>query len=185
MTLLFLSALAIFSWQTSSAPRQLVNCSTHRIEIPAMLMNSSTLPVRLDSARAECSLGESSLDYSVVNTSKQQIQRIEFRIFILDPAGKVLEVKEGISATKIKGGSTQLDRVIIKGMLERTSQLLFAVNKVITEAGVWQIDDPSLDALVRKQLFAQPDTGISATFEANAIVSGLERGQIFKLSWAT
>ena len=52
---------------------------------------------------------------------------------------------------------------------------------MITDAGVWHIDVPSLEALVRNQLFAQPDTGISATFEANAIVSDRDRSQILEL----
>lgn len=85
------------------------------------------------------------------------------------------------STTQIRSGATEHVSATVKEMFGSQKQLLVVVNKVVTDVGVWQIDEPLLESLIRKQYLPQADTGINAVFEPNVIVNAHDRREIFKL----
>src|SRR5689334_25172750 len=94
MIQLLLTVLLLLTGQTFDRPQRIISHPPDTPSPQIMVMNSSALPVRIDTARPESLTLDTWIAYSVSNTSREQVNSIELRIFIVDSMGKLVDIKQ-------------------------------------------------------------------------------------------
>lgn len=182
MISLLLAVLLVISGGISVGASPLVTGPSQGIKSAVTPINTSGMPVRINTATLEDSVSDSWLDYSISNISGEDIRDIELRVFVADSEGKLVKAKEGFSAARIAAGATQNDRTRIKGIAGAQSPYLVAVSKVVTTLGVWQVDTSASEKAIRERLNRKPEVTIRVSFEPHLIISDSDRAQILELA---
>lgn len=154
---------------------------SQRLNVTISPFNPSGMPVRINTATAENSVGASWVEYSVTNLSGEEIHGIHLRLFTADSQGKLIKVRDSFSGESIAARATQMDRAQVKGTVKPQMISFIAVIKVITESGVWKVDDSALETAIQSKLNHLPEVTPSATFQSNASIAEGDRGKIFEL----
>jgi hypothetical protein len=165
------------SAKTSSIPP----AKPHWQKVKLTPFNVEGVPVRINKATAENSVGASWIEYSVTNVSGEEMLGIYLRVFVADSDGKLIRIRDTFSGEKIAAGSTQYDRAQIGHTVKEGMISFLAVRKVIGNSGVWQVDDSELEAAIQSRFSQQPELGLDVTFQPNAPITDSDRKQIFEL----
>lgn len=163
--------------KTSSIP----DAKPHWQKVILTPFNVEGVPVKINKATAENSVGASWIEYSVTNISGEEIRGIYLRVFMADSAGKLIRERDSFSGEKIAASSTQNDRAQLGHTVKEGMISFLAVSKVIGNSGVWQVDDSKLEAAIQAKLSQQPELRLDVTFQPNAAITDSDRKQIFEL----
>jgi hypothetical protein len=151
------------------------------IKLSITPINVSGLPVRITGVSAERSLQTIWFNYSINNTSTEDINRVDLRVFITDSDGTLISTQDTTDSDRIVAGATQKGKTFIKTTIGAKGLTLLAVTRVVTHSGIWQVDQASLEAAVRSGLSCERECHIGATFEPHVVVTDSDRIQIFEV----
>jgi hypothetical protein len=143
--------------------------------------NAEAMPIAINTAVAENRATDCWLTYSVTNKSQERIERIELLVFIVDGRGRLISTQKSSNTETINAGVTQQGRAQIPVPIKHNGVSIMAVTRVVGQSGVWAVDLSDLKAAVANQISGRLNVPAKVGFEENINITGMDRGQIFKL----
>ena len=144
--------------------------------------NAEATPITINTATAENRATDCWLRYSVTNKSQDQIERIEFLVFIVDGRGDLVSTEKSSNTETINAGVTQEGLVQIPVPIKHNGVSIIAVTKAVGQSGIWTVDLSELKSAVAIQIKGgRGDVRVKVTFEEHVRITETDRVQIFEL----
>lgn len=180
-TIMVIMILSLFPVRTGLECRSIVKPYSQEQAVMVTPFNFPQMPLRLNTTTVQSLTASCWLTYSVTNLASDKIREIHFRVFLADSEGKLSTTLDATSLEPIAIGVTQNGRTLIQETIEAKGVAFIAVTKAVGSAGVWTVNDESLEKAVRAKLTHQTETNVSVEYESHKVLTDEDRSQIFRL----